>query len=67
MVDRLHITSGLGEMDVGKIKTSMNIDEQIWNDFRVIVLQKEGGRKLSDVIETLIKQYIKKNGGKNQC
>ena len=53
----------LGEIEVGKTKTSMNIDEQVWNDFRVIVLQKEGGRKLSDVIETLIKQYIKKNGG----
>ena len=62
MTNRLH--TQLGEMDVGKIKTSMNIDEQVWNDFRIIVLQNEGGRKLSDVIETLIKQYIKKNGGK---
>ena len=55
--------SQLGEMDVGKIKTSINIDENVWKDFSVIVLQNEGGRKLSDVIETLIKQYIKKNGG----
>ena len=62
MTNRLH--TQLGEMDVGKIKTSMNIDEQVWNEFRIIVLQNEGGRKLSDVIETLIKQYIKKNGGK---
>ncbi len=53
----------VGEMVVGKIKTSMNIDEQLWSDFRVIVLQKEGGRKISDVIENLIRQYIKKNGG----
>ena len=62
MTNRLH--TQLGEMVVGKIKTSMNIDEQVWNEFRIIVLQNEGGRKLSDVIETLIKQYIKKNGGK---
>lgn len=55
--------SQLGEMEVGKIKTSINIDENVWKDFSVIVLQKEGGRKLSDVIESLIKQYIKKNGG----
>ncbi len=55
--------SQLGEMEMGKIKTSVNIDENIWKDFSVIVLQKEGGRKLSDVIESLIKQYIKKNGG----
>ena len=61
MNNRLH--SQLGEMEVGKIKTSINIDENVWKDFSVIVLQKEGGRKLSDVIENLIKQYIKKNGG----
>lgn len=61
MTNGLHFLSG--EMDVGKTKTSMNIDEHVWNDFRVIVLQKEGGRKLSDVIESLIKQYIKKSNG----
>jgi hypothetical protein len=49
---------------LGKIKTSINIDEETWNDFRILVLQKEGGRKITDVVETLIKQYIKKNGGK---
>ena len=53
----------VGEIEVGKIKTSINIDENLWKDFSIAVLQKEGGRKLSDVIETLIKQYIKKNGG----
>lgn len=53
--------SQLGEIEVGKIKTSINIDENVWKDFSVVVLQKEGNRKLSDVIETLIKQYIKKN------
>ena len=53
----------VGEIEVGKIKTSINIDEQVWKDFSIAVLQKGGGRKLSDVIETLIKQYIKKNGG----
>lgn len=53
----------LGEIEMGKIKTSINIDENLWKDFSIAVLQKEGGRKLSDVIENLIKQYIKKNGG----
>jgi len=61
MINGLH--SQLGEMEVGKIKTSINIDESVWKDFSIAVLQKEGGRKLSDVIELLIKQYIKKNGG----
>ncbi|MCX6822245.1 MAG: hypothetical protein NTW30_05725 [Candidatus Aenigmarchaeota archaeon] len=63
MPDELHILPEQGEIEVGKIKTSINIDEDTWNDFRILVLQKEGGRKLTDVIETLIKQYIKKNGG----
>ena len=61
MINGLHCL--VGEIEVGKIKTSINIDENLWKDFSIAVLQKEGGRKLSDVIETLIKQYIKKNGG----
>ena len=61
MTNELHYSRG--EIEVGKIKTSINIDENLWRDFSVAVLQKEGGRKLSDVIESLIKQYIKKNGG----
>ncbi len=59
MTDVLHRLQG--DVEVDKIKTSINIDANTWNDFRVLVLQKEGGRKLTDVIETLIKQYIKKN------
>ena len=50
-----------GEMTVGKIKTSISIDETLWRNFNIAVIQKEGGRKLSDVIELLIEQYIKKN------
>jgi metal-responsive CopG/Arc/MetJ family transcriptional regulator len=52
-----------GEWDVGKIKTTINVDEELWKKFNVIVIQKVGGRKLSDVIEILIKRYIKENGG----
>ncbi len=48
-------------MNVRKIKTSINIEEELWKNFSVTVIQKEGGRKLSDVIETLIKKYIKDN------
>ena len=50
-----------GEEKVGKIKTSVSIDEELWRSFSIAVLQKEGNRKLSDVIETLIKQYVEKN------
>jgi len=52
----------LGEIDVGKRKTSINIDEDVWKKFSFIVLENEGNHKLSDVIEKLIKDYIKNNG-----
>jgi len=53
----------LGEIDVGKYKTSINIDEDVWKEFSMIVLEKKGNHKLSGVIEKLIKDYIKNNGG----
>ena len=59
-----NLQSEQGEICVGKIKTSINIDENLWKNFSIAVIQKEGGRKLSDVIETLIKQYVKDNGKK---
>jgi len=44
-----------------KIKTTISIDEELWRNFSIAVIQKEGNRKLSEIIEQLIKQYIKKN------
>ena len=38
-------------------------DEDLWKKFSIAVIQKEGNRKLSDVIEILIKQNLKNNGG----
>lgn len=46
---------------MSKIKTTISIDQELWKHFSITVIQKEGGRKLSDVIETLIKKYIKNN------
>ena len=43
------------------IKTSISVDEELWKKFSITVLQKEGNRKLSEVIESLIEQYIKNN------
>jgi len=51
------------EAQVTKIKTSISIDKDLWRKFSLIVLQKEGNRKLSDIIKTLIEHYIKKNDG----
>jgi metal-responsive CopG/Arc/MetJ family transcriptional regulator len=61
MTKRLH--KNKGEMELGKKKTSITIDEDLWKNFNFVVLQNEGNNKLSDVLEKLIKQYIKKNGG----
>ena len=49
----------IGEMDVGKIKTSISVDEELWKKFSISVLKKEGNRKLSEVVENLMKKYIK--------
>jgi metal-responsive CopG/Arc/MetJ family transcriptional regulator len=48
-------------MEGKKVKTTINIDEQLWTDFGVLVLQKHGGRKKNEVIEELIKKYIEEN------
>jgi len=50
---------------MNKIKTTISIDEELWRNFSITVIQKEGNRKLSDVIEQLIKQYVKNDSLKN--
>ena len=62
MDNGLHLQ--LGEMEVGKVKTSLVVDENLWKDFSITVIQNKGNRKKNDVIIELIKDYIKKNGGK---
>lgn len=53
----------VGEIEVGKTKTSLVVDEQLWQDFSIVVIRKEGNRKKNDVIVGFIKDYVKKNGG----
>ena len=48
-------------MDGKKVKTTISIDEEIWTDFGVIVLKKHGGRKKNDIVEQLLRDYIKEN------
>ena len=47
----------------GKTKTSLVVDEKLWQDFSIVVIRKEGNRKKNDVIVEFIKDYVKKNGG----
>ena len=44
-----------------KIKTSIAIDEDLWREFSIAVIENEGHRKKNEVIERLIKEYVKKN------
>lgn len=52
-----------GEMGNDKISTSISVNKEIWNEFCSIVVRKHGNRYISNILEDLIKEYIKKNGG----
>ncbi len=41
------------------VKTTINIDEELWKKFSIKVIQEKGGRKKNEIIEELIKQYVK--------
>jgi metal-responsive CopG/Arc/MetJ family transcriptional regulator len=43
------------------VKTTINIDENLWRRFSVKVIEQYGGRKKNDVIEDLIKRYLKEH------
>ena len=43
------------------VKTSLEINEDLWNDFSIAVIKKEGNKKKKAVIETLIQQYVDAN------
>lgn len=42
-------------------KTTIDIDDELWKQFSIIVIQKHGGRKKNDVIAELLKEYVEKN------
>lgn len=42
-----------------KVKTTINVDEDLWKKFSIKVIEKHGGRKKNDVIEELIQKYVK--------
>ena len=41
------------------VKTTINMDEELWKKFSIRVIQEKGGRKKNDVIEELIKKYLR--------
>lgn len=48
---------------MGTTKTSLIVDEKLWQDFSIIVIKERGIGKKNEVIIELIKDYVKKNGG----
>lgn len=43
-----------------KVKTTINIDSQLWKEFSHIIIEDIGYRKKNDVIEHLINEYVKR-------
>jgi metal-responsive CopG/Arc/MetJ family transcriptional regulator len=42
-----------------KVKTTIDMPEDLWKDFSIRVIQEHGGRKKNDVIEELIRKYLR--------
>ncbi len=40
------------------MKTTIEIDDELWRLFSILVLRERGGRKRSKVIEELIRSYV---------
>jgi len=50
------------EKKEGKVKTTIYVSKDLWADFQVFVIKKFGSkRKLSEVVEEALKEYIKKH------
>jgi len=41
------------------VKTTIKIGRELWTEFSVAVLRDKGGRKKNEVIEELIRAYLK--------
>ena len=45
-------------MEIKKVKTTIDLPEDLWRKFTVKVIEEHGGRKKNEVIEELIKKYL---------
>jgi len=45
---------------MGRVKTTINIDEELWRKFSFLVIKERGYRKKNEIIEQLIKEYTEK-------
>ena len=49
---------------MGKVKTTITINDDLWEKFSICVIKEKGYRKKNDVIEGLIREYVKEKGEK---
>jgi len=42
------------------IKTTISIDEKLWREFSIRVIEERGNQKKNDVIMELIREYIER-------
>ncbi len=41
------------------VKTTIDLPDELWKKFSIKVIEEYGGRKKNDVIEELVKKYLK--------
>jgi metal-responsive CopG/Arc/MetJ family transcriptional regulator len=46
-------------METKKVKTTIDLPEDLWRKFTVKVIEEHGGRKKNEVIEELISKYLR--------
>ncbi|MEM2127938.1 MAG: hypothetical protein QXH67_06940, partial [Candidatus Bathyarchaeia archaeon] len=44
------------------VKTTIEIDDDLWRRFSILVLRERGERKKNEVISELIKDYVERSG-----
>ena len=44
------------------VKTTIDMPDELWKKFSIRVIEEHGGRKKNDIIEALIKSYLKQKG-----
>jgi metal-responsive CopG/Arc/MetJ family transcriptional regulator len=46
-------------MEAKKIKTTIDMPEDLWKKFSIRVIEEHGGRKKNEVIEELVRKYLR--------
>ncbi len=41
------------------VKTTIDIPDELWKKFSIRVIEEYGGRKKNDIVQELLKKYLK--------